>query len=126
MSSVLSSFPVRIVNSPVHGQGVFASRAITKGETIERCPYIVIDDDDLAEANRLQDYLFTSPDQPGDYLCVLGYGMMYNHSDTPNAEWEIDEDDIQFVRFTALKPISEGEEIFQNYGKEYWETRSDE
>lgn len=126
MSSVLSSFPIRIVNSPVHGQGVFASRAIMKGEIIERCPYIVIDDDDLAEANRLQDYLFTSPDQPGDYLCVLGYGMMYNHSDTPNAEWEIDEDDIQFVRFTALKPISEGEEIFQNYGKEYWETRRDE
>ena len=64
----------------------------------------MIDDDDLAEANRLQDYLFTSPDQPGDYLCVLGYGMMYNHS-IPNAEWEIDDDDIQFV-LHPLQPIS--------------------
>jgi len=125
MSSFLSSFPITVGMSPVHGQGVFATRAIAKGEIIERCPYIVIDDDDLAEANRLQDYLFTSPDQPGDYLCVLGYGMMYNHSDTPNAEWEIDDDDIQFVRFTALKPISDGEEIFQNYGQEYWTTRKD-
>lgn len=125
MSSNLSSFPITVGTSPVHGQGVFATRAIAKGEIIERCPYIVIDDDDLAEANRLQDYLFTSPDQPGDYLCVLGYGMMYNHSDTPNAEWEIDDDDIQFVRFTALKPISDGEEIFQNYGQEYWTTRKD-
>ena len=126
MSSLLSSFPITVGMSPVHGQGVFATRAIAKGEIIERCPYIVIDDDDLAEANRLQDYLFTSPDQPGDYLCVLGYGMMYNHSDTPNAEWEIDDDDIQFVRFTALKPISDGEEIFQNYGQEYWATRKDD
>ena len=124
MSSVLCNFPIRVGESPVHGQGVFATRPIAKGEVIERCPYIVIDDDDLADANRLQDYLFTSPDQPGDYLCVLGYGMMYNHSDHPNAEWEIDDDDIQFVRFTALQPISDGEEIFQNYGEEYWATRT--
>ena len=126
MSSLLSSFPIQVDESPVHGQGVFATRQIAAGEVIERCPYLVIDDDDLAEANRLQDYLFTSPDQPGDYLCVLGYGMMYNHSDTPNAEWEIDDDDIQFVRFTALKSISDGEEIFQNYGDEYWATRTDD
>ena len=126
MSSALNRFPIIIDSSPVHGQGVFATREIAEGEIIEQCPYIVIDDDDLAEANRLQDYLFTSPDQPGDYLCVLGYGMMYNHSNEPNAEWEIDEDDIQFVRFTALKPISHGEEIFQNYGDEYWKTRTDD
>ena len=126
MSSVLSKYPVIVANSSVHGQGVFATRTISEGEVIERCPYIVIDDDDLADINRLQDYLFTSPDQPGDYLCVLGYGMMYNDSDKPNAEWEIDEDDIQFVRFTALKPIADGEEIFQNYGDEYWATRCED
>ena len=126
MSFASSMFPVMIGNSPVHGQGVFATRAIAKGEIVERCPYIVIDDEDLAEANRLQDYLFTSPDQPGDYLCVLGYGMMYNHSDMPNAEWEIDEDNIHFVRFTALKPIAKGKEIFQNYGSEYWKSRAED
>ena len=84
MSSVLSKYPIIVANSSVHGQGVFATRTISIGEVIERCPYIVIDDDDLADINRLQDYLFTSPDQPGDYLCVLGYGMIYNHSDKPN------------------------------------------
>lgn len=120
---LLSNLPVKIGDSAVHGHGVFAVRPIARGEVIEKCPYIVIDDDDLGEANRLQDHLFTSPGQSGDYLCVLGYGMMYNHSQTPNAEWEIDEDDIRFVRFTALKAISEGEEIFQDYGLEYWATR---
>ena len=111
-------------DSPVHGQGVFAAVDITKGEVVERCPYIVIDDDDLKDENRLNDYLFTSPDEATDYLVVMGYGMMYNHSDDANSEWEIDKDN-RFVRFTALRDIRAGEEIFQNYGEEYWKTRED-
>ncbi|NBX07681.1 MAG: SET domain-containing protein [Proteobacteria bacterium] len=116
------NFPIEVGDSDIHGHGVFATKKIAKGAVIERCPYIVIDDDDVAEANRLQDYLFTSPDEEGDYLCVLGYGMVYNHSDSPNAEWEID-DDNRFVRFSATKDIAAGDEIFQDYGEEYWKTR---
>ena len=88
-------FPIIVADSDIHGHGVFATRKIAKGEIIELCPYIVLDDDDVAEANRLQDYLFTSPDEEGDYLCVLGYGMIYNHSDMPNAEWEMDPTKLQ-------------------------------
>ncbi len=113
---------IYIGDSPVHNQGVFAACFIKAGEVIERCPYLVIDDDDLAEDNRLNDYLFTSPDVATDYLVIMGYGMMYNHSDDANAEWEID-DDNRFVKFSASKDIQEGEEIFQDYGVEYWETR---
>ncbi|NBX07285.1 MAG: SET domain-containing protein-lysine N-methyltransferase, partial [Proteobacteria bacterium] len=53
------------------------------------------------------------------------YGMVYNHSDSPNAEWEIDDDDIRFVRFTALREIKKGEEILHSYGQEYWTTRKE-
>ena len=53
---------IRVGDSPVHGQGVFAIVDIASGEVVERCPYIVIDDDDLQSENRLNDYLFTSPD----------------------------------------------------------------
>jgi SET domain-containing protein len=113
---------IRIGDSPIHGQGVFALVDIKAGEVIERCPYLVIDDDDLAEENRLNDYLFTSPDVATDYLVIMGYGMMYNHSSDANAEWEID-DDNRFVRFSANKDICAGEEIFQDYGEEYWKTR---
>ena len=111
-------------DSPIHGQGVFAAVDIAKGEVVERCPYIVIDDDDLQDDNRLNDYLFTSPDAATDYLVVMGYGMMYNHSDDANSEWEIDSDN-RFVCFTALRDIKAGEEIFQNYGEEYWRTREE-
>ena len=53
-----------------------------------------------------------------------GMGQFANHSSDPNAEWEI-HDDNNFVRFKALKTISKGEEIFHNYGEEYWESRND-
>ena len=116
---------IAIKDSPLHGLGVFACEDIKIGDIIELCPYIVVDNDDLAEFNRLNDYLFGSPDQDGDYLVVLGYAMMYNHDDQPNAEWEIDDDDHRFVRFTALRDIKAGEEITQNYGKDYWNSRKD-
>ena len=116
---------IAVQDSPLHGQGVFALRDFAKGEILERCPYLVIDDDDLSDATRLQDYLFTSPDNPHDYLCVMGYGMMYNHSDDPNAEWQIDDDDLRFVCFIAKKAIFAGDEILQDYGRDYWDTRAE-
>ena len=60
-----------------------------------------------------------------DYLVVLGLGMVYNHSFSPNAEWEIYEKDGRFVRFFALRDIKKGEEIFHDYGEEYWDTREE-
>ena len=114
---------IEIKNSNLHGQGVFALYDIPKGITIEKCPYIVIDDDDLKESNRLQDYIFTSPATKGDYLCVFGYGMMYNHSSNPNVEWEICKKDLRFVNFVTLCSICKGEEILHDYGDDYWKTR---
>ena len=111
-------------DSPIHGHGVFALVPIAEGETIEKCTYLVIDDDDLQPANRLNDYLFNSPGEEGDYLVMMGHGMLYNHGLPSNASWEID-DDNRFVRFYATKAISAGEEIVHDYGEDYWETRKD-
>ena len=110
-------------DSPLHGLGVFACVDFAKGSVIERCFYLVIDDDDLQEINRLNDYLFTSPDVKSDYLCVLGYGMIYNHGMPPNAEWQIADDDNRFIEFTALHDIRAGDEILHDYGEDYWNSR---
>ena len=56
----------------------------------------------------------------------MGFGMLYNHSDAPNAEWSIDEEDIRFVAFSAKRDIHAGEEILHDYGQDYWTTREDE
>ena len=92
---------------------------------MELCPYIVIDDDDLKKNRRLFDYVFTSPQDENDYLCVLGYGMLYNHSYKPNVEWRILEEDNRFIAFEAIKNIKVGDEIVHDYGKGYWETRKE-
>ena len=52
---------ITVGESPIHGLGVFALQDVAAGETLERCPYIVIDDDDLQEANRLNDYCSPVP-----------------------------------------------------------------
>ena len=114
---------IEVRDSSLHGLGVFACVNIPAGGVIERCFYIVIDDDDLHDVNRLNDYLFTSPDAPSDYLCVLGCGMIYNHGTKANAEWQIADDDNRFVEFTALIDIKAGDEILHNYGQEYWDSR---
>ena len=114
---------IAVQDSPLHGLGVFACVDFAKDSVIERCFYLVIDDDDLQEINRLNDYLFTSPDVKSDYLCVLGCGMIYNHGTPPNAEWQIADDDNRFIEFTALQDIRAGDEILHDYGEDYWNSR---
>ena len=118
-----SQMRIAVQDSPLHGLGVFACVDFAKDSVIERCFYLVIDDDDLQEINRLNDYLFTSPDVKSDYLCVLGCGMIYNHGTPPNAEWQIAEDDNRFIEFTALHDIRAGDEILHDYGEDYWNSR---
>lgn len=108
--------------SDIHGQGVFSSKFIEQGETIELCPYLVMANNELQEYNILHDYVFLSPDDENDVLVVLGYGMVYNHSDDPNAEWEISQCG-EYVRFFAVKSIPQGTEIVHDYGTEYWNSR---
>jgi len=48
---------IEVRDSKLHGLGVFACVDLPKGSVIERCFYLVIDDDDLQEINRLNDYL---------------------------------------------------------------------
>ena len=59
-----------------------------------------------------------------DYLCVLGYGMIYNHGSPANAEWQIADVDNRFIEFTALADIRAGDDILHDYGEEYWASRA--
>lgn len=114
---------IKVRESDIDGMGVFANQHISKGEIIESCFYVVIDDDDLKKNSRLNDYVFQSMDEDGDYYCVLGAGMIYNHGSDPNAEWQISETDNRFLEFVALRDIAAEEEIVHDYGEDYWNTR---
>ena len=45
---------------------------------------------------------------------------MYNHSDTPNANWKIMDD---YILITAIKQIQINDEIKISYGNNYWTYR---
>ncbi len=101
------------------GRGVFAARDFASDETIEICPTIEIGESDAGGV--LGDYVISSNRDPKLNVFILGYGSLYNHSDSPCAEY-MDNGDDSLV-FVALRDIAEGEEITIDYGEEWWETR---
>ncbi len=96
------------------GRGVFARRAIAKGETIESVPLLLMTDDEYAEGvanSPLKDYCFRWG--TNQVALALGYGSIYNHSYKPNARY----DDIgrETKAFVAIRDIAQGDEITINY-----------
>lgn len=77
-----------------------------------------IADEDLQKSIMadLKELNYEDPSKVWSSAAVLGYGMIYNHSDSEyNANWEIDFHDFLF-RYKSIKSIQKGEEIFINYG----------
>lgn len=96
------------------GWGVYARKAIPSDSTIEEVPVLLIPTRDLWHpegTSALADYAFVWDD---DHVAIaLGYGSLYNHSFTPNAQY-ID-DDPCLKRYVALRDIQHREEITINY-----------
>lgn len=108
--------PIYVAYSEVHGKGVFAARDISAGEIIEVCPVLLFPKDQLASirATMLDDYYFDWGDDGEWYAVCLGYGSLYNHSYSPNAEYGMDFE-AQTIDFYCLKDIAAGDEILINY-----------
>jgi hypothetical protein len=93
------------------GRGVFATRPIARGEVVETCPMLVVDDEQGdALSIGAEGYVFGWGD--GATALALGYGSLYNHSFTPNATTLERSDELVI---TALRDIAAGDEIFINY-----------
>jgi hypothetical protein len=107
-----------IKESDVGHRGVFANRDYEEGETLEVCPCIKQEHESVA--GRVADYLFSLNEE--ESLIAFGYCSMYNHSDDPNANWHIINEDQMMIE--ATRKIKKGEEIFISYGDSYWESRN--
>ena len=83
--------PKKIFIRPSHGKGlgVFASESISQGETIEDCPLLSLPIKKGESSSLLLDYRFNYPLGLDfeEQVIALGYGSLYNHSDTPNAKY---------------------------------------
>ncbi|MEZ4387015.1 MAG: SET domain-containing protein [Candidatus Krumholzibacteriia bacterium] len=119
MNATGMGFQIEIREVPGKGRGVFALRDFAPGQAIERAPVVVLKDSqyELLNHTTLRDYYF---DWGGDNCAIpLGYSLIYNHSDEPNAETRRDRmaDTITFV---AIRPIAAGEEIVHRYECPPW------
>ncbi len=117
-AALLSREAVRVGKSP-HGRGVFASRPIAEGETVEVCPTLELPAADVT--GRLLDYVFDSPDDEDAVVMPLGYGMLYNHAEDNNIEYVQADDGA--IAYVALEDIAEGDELTISYGNQWWDTR---
>ena len=103
-------------NSDLKGRGVFSAHDISKGDIIEICPLILIPSDQINYLNHtiLHDYYFSWPGNE-DYACIaLGYGSLYNHSSTPNADVTFDLTEKTIV-IKALDDVPAHEELLIDY-----------
>lgn len=109
---------IEIKTSPLSdgefNRGVFATRSIAKGELIHAAPVIPYPNDqhELIEQTILDDYVYEYG--KNHTAVVLGYGMLFNHSYQPNAEYEINFTTHTFDYY-AYDDIEAGEEILINY-----------
>ncbi len=116
MKSKLFQNKLIVKKSQIHGYGVFAEQDIEQGDIIEECYPLVTRGKD----STLQDYYFRGGENK--FVILTGFGVIYNHSERPNATYLFDSLQNVFV-FKALRKIRKGEEIVVSYGKEWFSSR---
>jgi hypothetical protein len=111
------------------GAGVFTTKDINNGDIIERVRTL-----ELANRARYQNDATLNKYMLTDYCtcreCIIhgptvkvlmGFGSFYNHQegDTQNCEWMISSK-YNFLDIVAIRDIKAGQELFLNYGDNYF------
>ena len=119
---------VEVRLSPIHGYGVFAREDIAEGEFIEECRLLRLQwragyptDPTIADyawGNMRCSCIECSQHGVTRFL-ALGLGSIYNHSDMPNAKYNMNFK-AGVMKIYASKPIIKDEEIFITYGDKYF------
>lgn len=121
---------IKIGYSKIHFRGVFATENIEPDEIIERCPMVPLDFRVKYHKDpQIFNYLYTNycpceecKNHGAKLMMVLGYGMIYNHKDTPNTVWKFDNKNL-VADVVATMPIKAGEEILVSYGENYFKNK---
>jgi SET domain-containing protein len=105
---------IEVRASPGKGRGVFATRAVRRGEHLEVAPILLVPHADGAALARsfLGHYMFQTDDGER-YAIGLGYASLINHDDDPNVEFFVSYDTITI---RALRAIPKGAELTIDYG----------
>jgi hypothetical protein len=101
--------PVGVGESSLHGRGVFARRAFHPGDIVDVCPVVEVNEHEISGNSRQFTYQGC---RPGFLLLPAGPWMLVNYSENANLGHEEGE---TFMVFTALRSITEGEELTLRY-----------
>lgn len=106
-----------LLETPDKGRGIFTAQAIPAGSHIESCPVIVLPAEDTKRIHEthLHDYYFLWG-ETGKSAIALGYGSIYNHAPAPNADYEMELEELS-ISIYALRDIEAGEEITISYSE---------
>ena len=111
---------IQVKKSDIHRYGAFATKYFAAGEIIEEAPVVLLNNSDYSPT--LDNYVFTWG-KPDTYALVLGYGSIYNHSDTPNMKYNMDAEN-ELMIYSAIRPIFKGEELFIFYSEQWFKLRN--
>ena len=111
---ILSSLDVAVAGEK--GRGVFTSKKIPAGTTIEVSPVLVLTAKERkqVEGTKLYHYIFEWGDSRRQACVAFGYVSMYNHDYTANCEYEMDFEE-KTVTVRTVRDIKKGEELTINY-----------
>eukprot|EP00668_Euglena_longa_P019349 GGOE01024084.1.p1 GENE.GGOE01024084.1~~GGOE01024084.1.p1 ORF type:complete len:182 (-),score=12.64 GGOE01024084.1:67-555(-) len=101
------------------GNGVFASAEFKEGDVVEVCPIITIKP--VHVDHPLFDFLYSVGDGQHKGV-VLGYGMLYNCSQSANVQLERLPDGL--FRFVATQSVHQGEELIMAPGERWCDSIS--
>ncbi len=101
------------------GYGVYAARAYQQGEVVEIAPVLLFEEKFRDLQRCLQERVFdwgTLAKTRRSNCLPLGCGSLYNHNEPSNlATSAIDTEQLQALKFTAVRDIEPGEELTINY-----------
>lgn len=130
---------LQVQASDIEGRGVFSSKDIEYGEKIEEAHLILLNNNRWEDCDEeLRRYVLPWVELREDWkefcdehggigafhatrpVVVLGFGMIYNHSDNNNIDYCIDKH--QFLcSYIANRDILAGTELTINYGEYYFD-----
>lgn len=129
--SIITAAPlIGVGHYPGRGRGVMALRDIPPGSRIERCPVLIIPEQDRAKTDQtvIFSYVFMWEHETteqdlykgfGRAAIALGLSSLLNHSPKPNATFVRHIEALE-LELRSLLPISAGEEITIDYQMDLW------
>jgi|TARA_B110000444_G_C18798305_1_gene576057 SET domain-containing protein len=115
----------KFFKSRVHGIGCQTLEEIKENELISIEPMIELESNSLGTKSKIRNYVWGSKKKKNVVYLINGLGSYCNHKEESNLIIKIDEDNLA-CEYRAKKDIKAGEELFVNYGKNWFEKRKKE